>query len=482
MKITKNYLIENKLIRKGSEIIISELQEAFGSGKASSVAEKLFNILGRKLGMSFNFSEIPMGYENSFGTFAGYLGLTSDGLCLRINFKLSGSDSIESFDLFLSGISDQPDVTVETNGLNIIQIVDLISETLVDENEVDEYVLEESTIQERSNFSKPEEIIYILEKWVTENKDIISILQKKAVPEIFSDEWQTYVSDKPNYKEIKYYIFSKALKQFLLGRGMTNKTYRARKNGSKERQIEDPILASQIDDIVAALSWKEKFAFIDLVVEDATKGKTKSIIVKGSPGSGKTHQVLQTLDSLNADYRIYSGGVKNLDALILLLYKHADADDRVLVFDDFDSVLSQVDSSNIFKAILQDSPERIITYVDVGRDTKKNMKDIPQRFIFKPSIIFITNKTKMDSAIESRSIVLDITLTNDEMLEKIEDTLESYRPEVDMSMKRTALEFCQEIAKGVKTLDFRMMDNVLRAMQLSPANWKKIALWMMKSV
>ncbi|MGD9678097.1 MAG: hypothetical protein AB7V16_07005 [Vulcanibacillus sp.] len=480
MKLNKEIIIEGNVIKEGAEIELVEnkILEAFGSGKSALVAEKVLNVLGRKIGKTFNFSEVPINYENSYGQFTGYVGLTNDSLMIRINFKLGAtSDSIESFDVYLNGVSDAPDYTIETTGLNIIEIVNTVTESLIDEGELNDNVL-----HERGQFSTPEEIQYILDKWITDDKSILKDLQSKGVPEIFSGVWDDWVKDKPNYKGgIKYYLFAKGLKQFLLSRGLTNKTYRARKNGSKERQIEDPVLADQLDSIVETLSWKEKFAFIDLVVQDAIKGNTKSVIVKGSPGSGKTYQILQSLDKGNAKYKTYSGGVKSLDDLIRILYNNAN-EDMILVFDDFDSVLSKSDSANIFKAILQDIPERIVTYVDVGRDSKKNMSDIPPKFSFYPSIIFITNKTKMDAAIESRSVVLDITLTNDEVLEKIEDSLKEYRPEIDINIKRTALEFCQEISKGVKTIDFRMMDNVLRAIQLSPSNWKKIALWMMKSV
>jgi RNase adaptor protein for sRNA GlmZ degradation len=489
MKLTKDYILEGKLIKANAELTLHEthLQEAFGSGKAASVAEKLGNILGRKIGYNINMSDIPLAYGNAYGEFAGYLGAVSNGMFIKINFKLSGSDSIESFDMYLDGLSDTPSYTVETTGLNIIQIVNLMVENLIDDGEVDERVLEESfgieyknKIEERGSLSDTDSVIDVIGRFVQEDKARLKDLQSKPVPEIFTGIWGDWVSDKPNY-QIKFYLFSKSLKQYLLSNGMTNKNFRQRKKGSKERQIEDPLLAEQLDEIVETLSWKEKFAFIDSVVQDAAKGNIKSVIVKGSPGSGKTFQIKQSLDKAGYEYKTYSGGVKSLDDLIRILYNNADKD-VTLVFDDFDSVLSKSDSANIFKAILQDSPERVITYVDVARDAKKNMKDIPPRFVFEPSIIFITNKTKMDSAIESRSVVLDITLTNDEMIEKIEGTLKEYRPEIDMNIKKTALEFCQEISKGVSTIDYRMMDNVLRAIQLSPGNWKKVALWMMKSV
>jgi len=489
MKLTKDYILEGKLIKANAELTLQEqtdLQEAFGSGKAASVAEKLGNILGRKIGYNINMSDIPLAYGNAYGEFAGYLGAVSNGMFIKINFKLSGSDSIESFDMYLDGLSDTPSYTVETSGLNIIQIVNLMVENLIDDGEVDERVLEESfgieyknKIEERGSLSDTDSVIEVIGRFVQEDKSRLKDLQSKPVPEIFTGIWGDWVSDKPNY-QIKFYLFSKSLKQYLLGNGLTNKNFRQRKKGSKEREVTDPVLAAQFDSVIESMSWTEKFEFLRGSIEQLAKGYINSIYLAGSPGSGKSKETLDTLDRLGVAYKLYKGNViKSTDDLIRILYNNAD--NTILVFDDADAALKKVDP-NIWKTVLENSKNRVLTYLDVKRGGNKNMADIPPKFEFSSSVIFISNSPKIDSAIASRSFTLNIDLSNDEVLNKIESTLKAFMPEVDMKIKQEALTYAKEISPGIEAIDYRVMEKIIISMKISPGNWRKTVLWMLKSM
>lgn len=481
MELSKEYIIEGTAVTKGTKFNV--LQESFAGGSSASVAEKLVGILGRRIGTSFNFSDLPVDYSNSYGSYKGYYAQANNGLAIKVNFSLGSSDSIVSIDVYLDGIDDTPSYTLETDDLNIVQIVNLVSENLVEDGEASEAILEtieekKNVLKERGPVTKEDDVVAIIDKWVKENRDILKDLQKEAVPDIYNSLWSDWVADKPNY-QIAYYLFAKGLKMYLLKNGMTNKTYRQRKKGSKERVVEDPVLAQQLQDIVDSISWKEKFEFVDKVLNDVVDGNIKSVIIRGSPSSGKSQQVITTLENAGAKYKLYSGGVKNVEALIKLLYVHAEEEDFIYCFDDFDSILKDTDMVNIFKAILQNTTNRVVTYLKSGEIKKQKQEE---RFEFFPACIFISNKPKVDAAIEARSVVLDIYLSNDDMIEKINDTLENFRPEIDMKTKKMALDFAEEVSKGVVAIDYRMLDNILRAMQLSPGNWKKMALWMMRSV
>lgn len=459
------------------------MKEAFTSGKAGMVVEKLGNILGKRIGEPIIFSEVPIMYENAYGTFAGYLGSISNGrLYLKINFKLTSSDSITSVDFYNDDVS-QPLYTVDMDGLNIVQIVNTIVEELLEDDEIDDRILE-STLEpeqrfllERGRPSKPvEDYIYIIDKWVEEDSRVLKDLQSKSLSDVYSDSFIKWVSDKPRYKEeLKYYFFAKVVKMFLIGRGLTNKTFKKRKKGSQERQVSDPILQAQFEEVVENISWEEKFEFLRGAIAQMYMGdEVRSIFIYGDPGSGKTHEVTNTLEDLNAEYKIYKGGVKNTDDLIRILYNNREG--TILVFDDFDSAIKK--DPNIFKAILDNKPVRELTYVDVKRG--KNMEDIPPKFEFTSGIIFISNIPKVDKAVASRSIVIELSLSNEEMIDKMEKTLEKYRPEVPMETKKKALDYAREIAPGVVSIDYRMMDNIIVAMKISK-NWRKMSLLLMQS-
>jgi hypothetical protein len=476
LKTTKGYLIEDTFIRKGAEIQLP-LDESFAGGSSASVAQKLVNVLGRKIGWSFDFSDVPWDYANSYGSFKGYYAFSNTGVLLKINFSLGSSDSIVSFDVYLDGPDIAPSYTVETDGLNIIEIVNLIAESLVEDGEVGEGALEESVLKEKGAITSEDTLLPVIDRWVKENREIIKELQKDPVPEIYQGIWSAWVSDKPNY-QVPFYLFSKALKTYLIKNGLSNRTYRKRKNGSKERAVVDPVLEASFENVLEAMGWVEKFEILKGAIEAVVDGDIQSLYLFGEPGSGKSFTTVETLDALGVKYNLYKGGVKGMDELLRILYNHRE--NELLVFDDFDSVLKQKDSANIFKAALENSPIREITYVDVGR--KGGMKDVPQRFNFSSGIIFISNERKLNSAIASRSITLEVSLSNSEVIDKINNSLSEYRPEVPMKQKKEALEYLQEISAGVKTVDYRTLDKVLVAMKIQPSNWKRTALMFIKAL
>ncbi len=466
-----------------SELKTSEwLDEAFGGGKASSVVIKLGNILSKKIGKKILFTTVPLQYSNDYGEFAGYIGKITDRDYLKINFKLTGSDTITSFDIYNSG-PVTPTYTIDTEGLNIVQIVNLLVENLMEDEvvSINESVSKDALEERgRPTGDDPEAFLPMMNKWITEEPDVLKTLQDKPVPEIFSNYFLRWAQGKPRYENIKYYNFTKILKRFLLERGLTNRTYRKRKKGSKERQIKDPILQSQLEDIAEGITWQEKFEFLRGSIAQMGAGRVQSIYLYGDPGSGKTFEVEKTLKDQSLAYKIYSGGVKGIDELVRILYNHRD--NEILVFDDFaDKLLKNQDVVNILKAALQNAPSRTITYADVRRDSNKGMSDIPPQFEFSSGIIFISNYAKLESAIASRSLVLELSFSNEEVLEKISQTLANFRPEVPMAKKKEALEYAQELAPGVKSIDYRMIDNILVAMDISPSNWKKMSLLLMQS-
>jgi len=481
MKTSKNYSIENVIISKNTTIV---LQEAFASGSASNVVQKLGRVINNKIGTKFEFADVPLEYFNSYGTFAGFLGLDNGiGLLLKINFLLSGSDSIESFDVYLDGFSDTPTYTVDTSGLNIIEIVDLITENLIDDGIADEDLLEsvkdniDNRLLEKGNLTDDKEVERIIGIWVSEDKNILKDLQKLPFPEIYNGIWNEWVADKPNYYGVKYYLFAKSLKMYLIKNGMINRTLKPRKKGTIERKAADPVMESQFDDLIDSISVEEKFDFLRGAIREISQGNINSLIITGSPGSGKTYTTLEELDKAGVEYTRYTGGVKHVEDLIRILYNKRDRE--IIILDDFDSAWQNKEAANILKAALDNKDNREITYVDVHAN--KNMSDIPPKWLYEGYIIFISNSTKIDSAVASRSVVINLTLTNEEMVEKIENTLKDYRPDLPMDIKKKALEYLKEINPGVSVIDFRTLDNILVAMRISKENWKKMALYMIKN-
>lgn len=320
----------------------------------------------------------------------------------------------------------------------------------------------------------------LFNEWLKEELNALDYLQNKKLPEVYV---LFLKKDQEYNKELNLASFTQLAKEHLFSLGLTNPTFRPRKKGTVEKEVVDKALEDKFLDIVDSMGWEDKFEFLKGSIKQMHLGRINSIFVYGNPGTGKSYDIINTLNELGSDYKLYKGNViKGTDDLFRLLYNNrGDAkNNKILVFDDADKVIQNTDI-NIWKTILENTPEREITYVDVKRNKNKNISDIPPVFSFFSSVIFISNSPKLNSAIASRSVVLNVKLSNEQALEKIEATLKEFLPDIEMKIKREALEYAREISNGIKNVDYRSVEKIIIARQINPKDWKKYALWMLAS-
>lgn len=429
------------------------VHEAFGAGKAVKLIQKIGNVIGKKVGKRTTFSSFPITYSNDYGNFQGFYGSIGNQI-VRLNFLITSSDSIYSLDI-IKGDASRPEVTVDLSGFNIVQIVEIIAEEL--SGKID--VIKESKFIERTSLDRKQNLF---DAWVKENKDSLELMQSKRLADVFT----MFLRASEYNEEINFQSFVQLVKAYLFKRGLTNPTFRKRKRGSKDREIVDQAKQDQLQDLVSVMSWEKKFEFLRSSIKALAINKIQGVIVYGSPGSGKTEEVFKTLKEEGVSYRSYSGGFKNADEVFSLLTKYRN--DTILVFDDADSVLKNMDLANLFKAALQNKPVRQITWRDRMID-------------FTSGVIFISNLTTFNSALMSRSMAIEINLTNEQMIDKIKKTLQSFHPEIDMKIKEQALAFLKEWAPGVKAIDYRELEKVCIAIEIQPSDWKNFAMLMLSS-
>jgi Cdc6-like AAA superfamily ATPase len=320
----------------------------------------------------------------------------------------------------------------------------------------------------------------LFDEWLKEESNALEYLQNKKLPEVYVAFLK---KDQEYNKEVNLASFTQMAKEHLFSLGLTNPTFRPRKKGSVEKEVVDKALEDKFLDIVDSMGWEDKFEFLKGSIKQMHLGRINSIFVYGNPGTGKSYDIINTLNELDSDYKLYKGNViKGTDDLFRLLYNNRgdSKSNKILVFDDGDKAIQNTDI-NIWKTILENVKEREITYVDVKRNKNKNISDIPPVFSFFSSVIFVSNSPKLNSAIASRSVVLNMKLSNEETLKKVESTIKEFLPDVEMQIKRDALEFAKEISNGIKNVDYRSVEKIIIARQINPKDWKKYALWMLAS-
>lgn len=232
---------------------------------------------------------------------------------------------------------------------------------------------------------------------------------------------------------------------------------------------------------VPAESWdiNERFGFIDKMIDMLLDSKKLfSMILTGSGGLGKSTSVTLRLEAHkleeDEDFVVVKG-FATPKALYRVLFENAD---KLVVFDDCDSVLDNFQSFNILKAALDDKKIRKISW---RTEQRGDEEDLPQDFEFTGKVIFISNKklASFDKAILSRSLFVDVTMTADEKILRIETLAAKIEADADEDERKDAIELLREVRNQAKELSLRTYKKVVHLRMTNPDDWKPMAKYML---
>ncbi len=236
-------------------------------------------------------------------------------------------------------------------------------------------------------------------------------------------------------------------------------------------------------------SINERFGFVSDMVAMLASGAQASVVVTGPGGLGKSFTVTKALAdcglqdvSLLEDFDVGTilktaktfrviKGYSTPKGLYRTLYENKDG---VIVFDDCDSVLKDPTSLNLLKGALDSYSRRIISWRADIRD-----EDLPTSFEFKGRVIFISNlsSSNIDQAIITRSMAVDLSMTNKQKIERMQHLLSSgeFMPEFDKTIKADAMGLIERLQDSVKELSLRTLIQVTKIRQSAGKNWADLA-------
>ena len=220
----------------------------------------------------------------------------------------------------------------------------------------------------------------------------------------------------------------------------------------------------------------DRFNYCYELTKMVASKKMASAIITGEGGLGKTHTVLKALrDSGLTDITELDGiepgtviknaykvikGYSTAKGLYINLFENKN---NIVVFDDCDSVLKDPDAVNILKGPLDSYSKRVITWSSAIRED-----DIPRTFRFEGGVIFISNMTRdrIDQAIRSRSINVDLTMTTDQKLERMEVLVDEgeFLPEIESKYKRMAIDLINEVKDKAREINLRPLISVTKVL------------------
>ena len=239
----------------------------------------------------------------------------------------------------------------------------------------------------------------------------------------------------------------------------------------------------------------ERFEFVENLVQMIASGLQPSAVITGEGGLGKTYTVNKTLiasglKDLSELGALEEGsvvrrtkafvsikGYSTPKGLYRTLYENKDS---VIVFDDCDSILKDPVALNLLKSALDSYGKRIISWnaEGFGRDD-----DLPRSFEFKGRVIFISNlgQDKIDQAIRSRSMMVDLTMNEDQKIERMETIAQSeeFLPEFIVEYKKDALDLIRSLKDDAKEISLRTLISVTKIRASGNKNWKGMATYIL---
>jgi hypothetical protein len=236
-----------------------------------------------------------------------------------------------------------------------------------------------------------------------------------------------------------------------------------------------------------------RFGFVEKLVNMVAAGVQPSAVITGEGGLGKTYTVTKTLEANGykdisdlADFEVGSminsrkcftfvKGYSTAKGLYRTLFEN---NKSIIVFDDCDAVLKDPVALNLLKGALDSYGKRIISWNADMRDD-----DIPKSFNFEGRVIFISNMSqdKIDQAIRSRSMMIDLSMTTNQKIDRMEhiSKSEEFLPEYDNSVKADALALIRAIKDDCKEISLRTLIAVAKVRASNPTDYKDLATYML---
>lgn len=467
-------------------------KEAFLKGDVEKAIRLANKIIGRKIGKKIYTSTLPSDFiKSGVGKMHGMLSTISDGRQIRYNWIFNdNSAKIVSIDVWNS-LKIQPDLTIETDSLNIVKLIDVIVATL-NNKKPEIFQLEENRkglIEKDSqeSFLKNKELTSSIKQWATDMDVNDEKLSKTRISHLFKDYkyWNTEVAE-GNFKLASPASFRTYLVAFMTKNNIKNIFMRkiVVNKATKEKVTVDSIEVKQFDNTIYELSLKEKMEFVRASIRLVTRGHENALIISGMAGLGKSQALKDILQDEKAKVKWMAGGTfKNYTQFYKYFYDNNDKN-TVIVFYDIDAVLDKK-FLGIMNAVMAPEKKRIVSYPE---DFKNPLPyNYESEFIFESKIIIATNKDKkkIPPSLVSRGGVIEIKTTPSDILDYIRSSINKVMAEykdVSSSVKLEVLDFLEKIKGSITQIDFRLFKKCVEYRLTNDPNWKKWAMMIVRAI
>ena len=446
-----------------------------GSGDIYRASTNIVSYLAKKIGQEYTELD-GQSYTNSNGNYFGFLFVSkTDNSAIRVNWEGNKFHSINFWINWNYGTDPTKEILVkdaEPGKSSFAKLLPDIAAILVDENsidtegeateEVNESLLAERKVEyEGKLYNGKSELVIDLYENDSDLEEIQSIVQlnKKYIKAIIAK----YLYNKGgsvteigealdmNNQDVRAAVNAAESE----GEGGDNKVEHSEKikvlKGAKETVVLNKLVKKgqqQLDDT--------QYADPDIVFDEITdyvtmaaKGLLPALLITGQGGIGKSYNVEKILEQYGNRHETWEKvkGKSSAAAMYNTLWYNRD---KIVVFDDCDSVFKDPDAINVLKGALDSNDFREISWATKGEgmvytldlddnkeilqrcqewsDQHHGKEAIPNHFIFEGEVIFISNLTKAeiykrDSALLTRCTCIDVVLSAQGVMKRLQTVL-----------------------------------------------------------
>jgi len=246
----------------------------------------------------------------------------------------------------------------------------------------------------------------------------------------------------------------------------------------KELKKETNNLAKQVEN-VQKYDINQRFSFLESLVRMVGKGFRNSLVITGKGGLGKSHTIEQEFDALGltpydpktgeGDYKLIKG-TSTARGYFNTLKKY---NGIILIFDDCKKVLLEPTIIEISKGALDSKKNRTVCWVTATDE---------HEFEYTGRCIYLANlkHSQLDEAFKTRASVVDVSMTPDEMIQRIRfiSSKEGYRTDIDADLKEEAIQII-EANKHCEKLSIRTFLEAMDYIAAGEENWRDLLIYSM---
>lgn len=239
------------------------------------------------------------------------------------------------------------------------------------------------------------------------------------------------------------------------------------------------------------LRIRKTYENVDILTNSVADGITKSMIVSGSAGIGKSFGIKKILDAHNKSDYLFVKGYVRPTGIFKLLYENR-FENQVLIFDDADSIFFDENGLNLLKGALELNKSRKISWLSEKTFNDGDGEEIPRTFDYCGTIIFLTNldfNTLINKgnkisphleALRSRSIYFDMKIrTKKEILCRIKQVVAESGILSDIGLDRDVqcelMTYLTDNMNKTIELSLRTVEKLSALYKASPERWRELA-------